>query len=397
MKVRIFQDPKEKKRRGPKSCPWSVEWRENGRRRSKTIGTKADAEDFKTVKAAELLDKATGVTTTKLWSEFLDEYDKLVVEGFRSEASKTMTRQILRLFTDLARPRYVHPISRHDLDEYVAKRLAMPSRRKGDTIAAETVKKELRTIRAALNRARAWNHIKAVPSLPKVLGFKRDKGFMLETDFDAIMRACESATLPDPRIHDGIDPAAWWRALLAVLWTSGIRIQAALALRWDGADLDAGVVRSLARDNKGKRDMSHDVTAAVPFLNAIQSADPRLLPWNHDRRTLDVIFHRIQRAAGVHLDCPQEHEHTPACHVYGFHDLRRAHATYNYGKVDDRALQAQMGHASFSTTQGYIKYAKLHKREVYPAHLPDSLQPVENDGKTAGANSGKPQLRVVSA
>ena len=397
MKARVFQDTKEKKRLGAKKCPWSVEWRENGRRRSKTMGRKDDAERFAAVKQAELVDKTTGVTTTKLWSEFMEEYNKLVIESLRSPRSKVMTRQILQLFTDIARPRYVHPLCRHDLDQYAAKRLKMPGRKKGDTIAAETVKKELRAVKAALNRAREWNYIKTVPSLPRVLGYKRDKAFMLEDHFDAIMKACETATTPDPRIHDGIDPAEWWQALLAVLWTSGIRIKAALAIRWAQTDLDAGLVRSLARENKGKRDMQHDIVAAVPFLKVIQSRDPRLLPWNHNRRTLDRGFHRIQRAAGIHLDCTEDHEHTPACHVYGFHDLRRAHATYNYGKVDDRALQQQMGHASFSTTQDYIRYAQLHQRETYAAHLPGSLQGDGNSGKTAGGNSGKPKLKVVGA
>lgn len=56
-----------------------------------------------------------------------------------------------------------------------------------------------------------------------------------------------------------------------------------------------------------------------------------------------------------------------------------------------------MGHASFLTTQGYIKYAQLHQRESYAAHLPGSLQSGGNDGKTPGENSGKPELRVVSA
>jgi len=40
------------------------------------------------------------------------------------------------------------------LDRYVAKRLKMPTGRKeGDTISPETVRKELRTIRTALNKA----------------------------------------------------------------------------------------------------------------------------------------------------------------------------------------------------------------------------------------------------
>ena len=85
--------------------------------------------------------------------------------------------------------------------------------------------------------------------------------------------------------------------------------------------------------------------------------------WNHARRTLDREFHRIQKAAGIHLDCTEDHEHGQECHLYGFHDLRRAHATYNYGKVNDRALQQQMGHASFLTTQEYIKYAQGKRRE----------------------------------
>lgn len=36
MKVRVFQAAHELKRLGPDACPWSVQWRENGRRRTKT-------------------------------------------------------------------------------------------------------------------------------------------------------------------------------------------------------------------------------------------------------------------------------------------------------------------------------------------------------------------------
>ncbi|MHC4405099.1 MAG: tyrosine-type recombinase/integrase [Planctomycetota bacterium] len=244
----------------------------------------------------------------------------------------------------------VHPIDRHDLDRYVAKRLTMQGKKTGDSISPETVKKELRYVRTALNRAREWNYLKTVPGLPKVLGYGKDKAFMLEEDFDAILKACDKARLPDPRIRHDVDRADWWRALLATLWICGTRIGAALQWRWNQLD-SRGTVLSLATQNKGKRDMRHDISAAVPMLEKIRTTDPRLFPWNHHRRTLDREFHRIQWAAGIHLECLEEHEHTPECHVYGFHDVRRAHATYNYGTVPDEALQQQMGHASFQTTR----------------------------------------------
>ena len=222
-----------------------------------------------------------------------------------------------------------------------------------------------------------------------------------KVEAEAVMVACDQARQPDPRSHPGMEPATWWRALLATAWVSGMRIGALLALRWEDVDLDRGVVWSRGRDNKGKRDMQHDVQGAVEFLRLLPRIDPRVFPWNHHARRLHVAFHAIQRAAGIFLlTCPEKHDHTPACHVYGFHDVRRSHATYNYGKVSDRALQQQMGHASFATTQQYIRYAELHQTDAYPAHLPLALQ--SGEGRTqqrenSGNDDGKPALRVVSA
>lgn len=398
--VRIFQDAKQKGRLGPKKCPWSVEWRDNGRRRSKTIGEKGKAEDFAVRKRAELLDKQTGTRTTKLWTEFVEEYQAEVVASFPSENSKVLTRQILATFTAVCKPKLVYLVDRHLLDQYVAKRLKTPGKKRGDTLSPETVRKELRHIRAALSTAKEWNYLREVPRMPRVKGFRKDKRFMTEEHFNAVMDACDQATMPDPRIHHGMEPGPWWRALLATAWVSGMRIGALLALRWEDVDLETGVVWSRGRDNKGKRDMPHDASGAVEFLRQLPQDEPRVFPWNHHRRTLDVVFHALQTAAGVRLSCPEQHQHTDACHVYGFHDLRRAHATYNYGKVPDRALQQQMGHASFQTTQGYIRYAELHKGEAYPAHLPSSLQggkAAPEQRENGGKNSGKPPFRVVGA
>jgi integrase len=110
-----------------------------------------------------------------------------------------------------------------------------------------------------------------------------------------------------------------------------------------------------------------------------------VFPWNHNRRTLDTEFHRIQLAAlvkkpdgtegRIHLPCDESHEHTEACHVYGFHDLRRAFATMNADKLTPDALQALMRHKSYQTTQVYINMARQMDAAVASLHVAEIRKP----------------------
>ncbi len=74
------------------------------------------------------------------------------------------------------------------------------------------------------------------------------------------------------------------------------------------------------------------------------------------------------------LPCSEDHEHTDSCHVYGFHDLRRAFATQNAERLTADSLQALMRHKSYQTTQRYIALAKQLSRSVENLHVPDCLQ-----------------------
>lgn len=82
-------------------------------------------------------------------------------------------------------------------------------------------------------------------------------------------------------------------------------------------------------------------------------------------------FARVQDAAGIDLPCPEKHEHTDACHRYGFRDLRRAFATMNADRLSGDALQALMRHKSYTTTQRYINMARQLDQSVKVLYVPD--------------------------
>ena len=124
---------------------------------------------------------------------------------------------------------------------------------------------------------------------------------------------------------------------------------------------------------KQRKTYEPNVTLALPYLRAIQRDSGLMFPWEpHHRRTLDVEFHKLQRAAGIALPCPNEgrHECTETCSVYGWHGFRYAHATYNYGRVSDRELMHQMGHSSRAMMDYYARIARLNQARVYNGFVP---------------------------
>ena len=161
--------------------------------------------------------------------------------------------------------------------------------------------------------------------------------------------------------------------LLVLDW----RISDLLGLRRADLDLDAGTAITRAPDNKAKRDdlvKLHPVV--LDHLRKLKSFEPVVFPWNHNRRTLHTIFAEIQEAAGIELSCGDKHEHTRFCHVYGFHDFRRAFATMNADKLTADALQKLMRHKSYQTTQGYLNMARQMDAAVGSLHVPDVLKGV---------------------
>lgn len=369
----VFQDPRQQEKLGEDKCPWSVGWIDlAGKRKSRCIGSKSRAEKHARKIEGQLAAGTYEDVSRKKWNEFRTEYESKIASGMRL-GTRRETLTAADHFERITRPGRLASITTDTIDRYISiRRQEKSKRRKGLPVSSATVNKELRHLKSMFRVAHEWNWL---PKLPKVRMLREQKHlprYVTAEHFAAIYEACDVATLP----RDVPYPAAtWWRALLMFLYMTGWRIGEPLALRREDVDLDAGNAVTRAPDNKGGRDDLTPLHAVVvDHLRGLSSFDPMVFPWPHDRRTLDTEFHKIQKAASIHLTCRDEgapdHEHTDACHRYGFHDLRRAFATANAETLTPDALQALMRHKSYTTTQRYINISRQLNRAVAGLQVP---------------------------
>jgi integrase len=376
MKAWVYQDPKQVKKHGEEKSSWYVGWRDPaGKRCCESCGPGAKGKSLAEKRAekinAELITGTYEDKSRKTWEEFLGEYESKILVR-KAVRSKDEALTSLAHFQRLIKPGRVWHISTRDIDRFAALRRQEKGKKKGDTVSAATVNKDLRHLKAALRRAKKWGYLKEVPDFTFEREGKKLVRYVTGDHFAAIYGACEQARMPEDMPFPAAD---WWRGIIVMAYMTGWRIGDLLAFRRDDLDLDAGSAITRFEDNKGKRDDRVKLHAVVvEHLRCLAHFDPYVFPWNHDRRTLDEEFRRIQEAAKISLPCRGQHEHTPACHAYGFHDLRRAFATMNADKLTPDALQALMRHKSYQTTQVYINMTRQMDAAVASLHVPEVLR-----------------------
>jgi len=148
------------------------------------------------------------------------------------------------------------------------------------------------------------------------------------------------------------------RALLELLYGSGVRVGEAVAL--DVTDLDLDEMLVTVREGKGRRDrvVPFGPPAARALSTWIQAMGGEGAVFRNKRggRLSARSAHRIVRDAGVNNGISRVHPHA----------LRHSCATHLLGAgADLRAIQEQLGHASLSTTQRYTHVDAAHLIQVY--------------------------------
>lgn len=157
-------------------------------------------------------------------------------------------------------------------------------------------------------------------------------------DVAGLIRASRAATTP--RLT-GIEPAAWWRALLVFLWNTGARIGTALSIEWPMLEHDpprhGWWLVAPGRCMKGRRPGRAFVNQAAhaAAVSIRRDGEPRLFRWPHTPGYLQAVRRRLG--------------------LPGFHRLRASLGTWMTERAggDPAAAQKQLGHASAATTLGH--------------------------------------------
>ncbi len=140
----------------------------------------------------------------------------------------------------------------------------------------------------------------------------------------------------------GIEAPAWWRALIAIAYNTGLRRRTLFSLRMSDIDLKRRIIVIPAERFKSRRPhvIPLNEDAYIHFLS-IRTERELVFPWPSSRWHFDKNFHILQRRAGI-----------PAIEWFGLHALRKTIATELW-QTNPQAATLALGHVSGVTTQNH--------------------------------------------
>jgi integrase/recombinase XerD len=161
------------------------------------------------------------------------------------------------------------------------------------------------------------------------------------------------------------------RAMLEVLYATGLRVSELVGLPYEGLDLERGFVMVRGKGNK-ERVVPLGQMASASLKEYLQRARPEFLG---AEQTHEALFLRAggepmtrqgfwKLLKGYALQAGIKKSISP-------HKLRHSFATHLVERgVDLRAVQAMLGHADLSTTEIYTHVNRERLRRLYGEHHP---------------------------
>ena len=169
------------------------------------------------------------------------------------------------------------------------------------------------------------------------------------------------------RVPDTSKPAGLRdRAMLEVLYATGLRVSELVGLTLDTVDLENSVVRSIGKGSKER---------IVPLGESAVQAVREYLARGRSRSTSPCLFLNYRgkqlTRAGFWLILRGYGERAKIHKRITPHMLRHSFATHLLERgADLRSVQAMLGHADISTTQIYTHVIRERLKQVYLSHHP---------------------------
>ncbi|HTY12669.1 MAG TPA: tyrosine recombinase XerC, partial [Candidatus Omnitrophota bacterium] len=188
----------------------------------------------------------------------------------------------------------------------------------------------------------------ALISTPKLQ--KKLPNFLYLEEMEKLLAAPDTRTLPGKRD----------RALLELLYGSGIRVSEATKLNLSDLDLNGGEVRVFGKGRKERIVLigKYAISSLKDYLSARGKQENRALFLNRrggrfTQRSVERLIKVYSKKAGI------EKPLTP-------HTLRHTFATHLLSSgADLRTVQELLGHSSLQTTQVYTHVTKEKLKSVY--------------------------------
>jgi len=254
------------------------------------------------------------------------------------------------------RERSVQQLDRHDLENFVAEMM-------NSGLSPRSVARSVAAVRGFYRFSVLAQHLEANPADD----LRAPRAWPALPKFLALDEVEKLIKQPDVATAIGLRD----RALIEVLYATGMRVSELIHLRASDLNLEGGFLTCTGKGNK-QRLVPMGAEAAKWVTKYIRDARPALLrkrtsPWlfvNAKRGTAlsRVGFWKILKAYGRKAGLPRN---------LSPHVLRHSFATHllEHG-ADLRAIQMMLGHADLSTTQIYTHVLEARLRIVYDRFHP---------------------------
>ena len=282
-----------------------------------------------------------------------------VEKGLSSNTVSAYKRDLVK-FDAFARKRKLslEAISRDDLVDF----LAGLYRQK---LESRTVARQLVTLRNFFRFAQIQELISVDPSInlesPKIR--RTLPGYLRLEEIERLLEQ------PDEKTPLGLRD----RAMLEVLYSTGLRVSELISLRVSDVDTKVGCVRCIGKGDK-ERIVPVGRKALVMVEKYLRAARPRLCGKGKSAGSPALFVNRRGTAlsrVGVWKILSAYGRRAGLRVAIKPHMLRHSFATHLLERgADLRSVQLMLGHADISTTQIYTHVVEERLKQIYKAHHP---------------------------